>query len=67
MSKQDEVRFHRRGGPNRGATVGGDQDFVTFARQERVEELGHLGVVINDQNLGQFSPSVFAANFVTKP
>jgi hypothetical protein len=65
--QQDQVRFHRGSGPNGGATVGGDQDFMTFAGQERVEELGHLRVVIYDQNLGQFSPSVFVANVVTKP
>jgi hypothetical protein len=60
--QQDQVRFHRGGGPNGGATVGGDQDFVTLAGQERVQELGHFGVVINDQNLGQLSPSVLQPN-----
>jgi hypothetical protein len=40
---------------------------VTLADEERVEQFGHFGVVINDQDLGQNSPSVLVTNFVTKP
>ena len=64
--QEDEVGFHRRRGPHRERAVSRDEHLVPFAREERVEQFGHFGVVINDQDLGQISPSTFSTKFVTK-